>query len=117
MPKIPAEASVADVDLALEAIDESVYLYIGDEHDEGWAAAEAAAGALAGLQIFLIAEADRDQVAHWIEVEPLLDENPVDEPSGVLFGYGEEPWVFLSWDQAQSAKKLLKWLRRAEQET
>jgi hypothetical protein len=117
MPKIPGEASVADVEKVLEAVDRSVYVYVGDERDEGWTAAEAAAGELAGLQIFLVGEADRESVAKWVEVDPLLEENPVDEPCGIVFGYGDEPWVFLSWDQAQNAKRVLKWLRRAEKET
>jgi hypothetical protein len=117
MPKIPGDASVQDVEKALEAIDESVYVYVGDERDEGWTAAEAAAEVLAGLRVFLVADAERDALARWLEAEPLSEENPVDEPCGIVFGYGEEPWVLLSWDQAQNAKKVLKWLRRAEQET
>ncbi len=117
MPKIPGEATLENVEEALEAIDQSVYIYIGDEHDEGWTAAQAAAGALAGLKIFCLAEADRDLISKWVEADPVCEDNPVDEPCGTVFGYGEVPWVFLSWDQAQSSKKLLKWLRRAEQET
>ncbi len=117
MTKIPDEATLEDVEEALEAIDESVYIYVGEEEDEGWAAAQAAAGALVGLRTFRIAENDRDLIAHWIETEPVSEENPVDEPAGIVFGYGEVPWAFLSWDQAQSSRKLMRWLRRAEQET
>ena len=117
MARIPDEVTLEDVERALQASSQSVYIYVGDEKDDGWTAVQEVKEAFSSLEIFRVDERDKEAVAHWLETEPLLEDNHVEDPVGIVFGYGEVPWVFLSWDQASHPKKLQKWLRRAEQGT
>jgi hypothetical protein len=75
----------------------TAYLYIGAEGDAGWAIAQAVAGMLAALEIFLVTDPTR--VQEWEEGHVGC--------KGIAFGFDGVPRVFLEQSETGDLQRVL----------
>lgn len=75
----------------------TVYLYIGEESDDGWDNAVLAFGLLPRLRIYLVENISL--IPEWVEDE---------STKGVVFGYDDKPVRFLNQTEAEDAKIVLR---------
>lgn len=75
----------------------TVYMYVGNESDEGWDNALLAFGLLARLRIYLVK--DISSIKEWVGTK---------KPRGVVFGWDDIPVRFLNKAEAEDAKTVLK---------
>lgn len=74
----------------------TVYMYVGDEDDEGWDNALIAFGLLARLRIYLVK--DISLIKEWTGPK---------KPRAVVFGWDETPKRFLGKREAEDLKTVL----------
>ena len=75
----------------------TVYLYIGEESDDGWDTAVLAFGLLPRLRIYLVK--DVSLIGEFVGQK---------RPKGVVFGYDDKPMRLLNQAEAEDAKTVLR---------
>ncbi len=83
----------------------SVYMYVGEETDEGWDNALLAFGLLARLRIYLVK--DISLIKEWVGQK---------KPRGVVFGWKDQPKRLLSKQEADDFKIVLTAIQEARAE-
>ena len=80
----------------------SVYMYVGEETDDGWENAMLAFGLLARLRIYLVK--DISLINAWVGQE---------KPAGIVFGWDDKPKRLLTQKEADDFKIVLKAIQEA----
>ena len=80
----------------------TVYMYVGNESDEGWDIAQTAFEYVAKLRIYLVR--DISLIKEWVGLK---------RPKGIVFGYDDQPQRFLNRQEADDLKTVLRAIRDA----
>ncbi len=80
----------------------SVYMYVGEETDDGWENALLAFGLLARIRIYLVK--DISLIKEWVGQK---------KPRGVVFGWDDKPKQLLNKQEADDFKIVLKAIEEA----
>jgi hypothetical protein len=90
----PADLAALEADLASPR--RSVYLYVGEATEAGWAAATSATGSLAWCMAYLVADRSAlgERWGEWVGSK---------RPKGIVFGFSSVPQQLLSQVDAEDS--------------